>query len=61
VLVVSPDFSNIALKLFEKRNIPNSKIVVANDVASRKGMIYINGQIFQFKDLMDSNRLVDVF
>lgn len=61
LLVVSPDFSKMALKLFEKRNIPNSQIVVAEDVPSKKGMIYVNGELFQFKDLLGDNKTVDVF
>lgn len=56
LLVVSPDFSKIAIKIFEKNN-PGMQVVYANDVPSKRAAFYVNGSVFKFRDLEDSPQI----
>lgn len=59
LLVASPDFFKLAIKLFQKENLPNSGVVIAADMPSKKAAIFVNGQKFEFQDTTDNTFISD--
>lgn len=56
LLVVSPDFSPLIIKSFEKKAVPNSLVVVSPDIPSKKAGIFVNGQLFTFQHLTNGKK-----
>jgi heme/copper-type cytochrome/quinol oxidase subunit 3 len=59
LLVVSPDFFKLAMKLFQKENIPNSAVVIAADMPSKMAAVFVDGQKFEFQDTTDNTFIGD--
>jgi len=59
LLVVSPDFFKLAMKLFQKENIPNSAVVIAADMPSKMAAVFVDGQKFEFQDTTDNTFISD--
>lgn len=59
LLVVSPDFFKLAIKLFQKENLPDSAVVIVGDMPKKQAAIFVNGRKFEFQDTTDNTSISD--
>lgn len=60
VLAVSPDYPKLAIRVFENQKLPNSQVIISNDIPGKKAAMYLNGKLFNFFHPVEQRRY-DVF